>query len=470
MTGGILGHFERLCATQPRKTALFSLSEKRTLTIEDLAAESSGVVETLDRQGLPERAVVLCLAGNRTAFVSTLLACLQKKLVFVPLDDKTSAAEVKALRDRFGASALVTSDAQVEALPSRGAGTDMGDAVLLKLTSGSTGLPKAVAVTEEQLCNDGRHVIQAMGIGTEDVNLGLIPVSHSYGLGNLVLPLLLQGTSLVLRTSFVPSLLHEDVETTGATVFPGVPFMFQYFQDEALAALPSSLRLLITAGARIDEKTVRYFAEHLGQKIHSFYGTSETGGITYDDAETISEPLSLGHQVPETEVSFRDGRVFVRGSAVASGYFRPEPEDETAARFVDGGFLTGDLGSFDAAGALVLSGRISSFVNVAGRKVSPEEIERVLLEMGAVTGAKVVGVPCEKRGQKLLACVVPRTEALRAIEIRQHCARRLPPHKVPHEILLVPELPVDARGKLSLEALEAVYVPRPNQPFVISSN
>ncbi|HEX7437581.1 MAG TPA: AMP-binding protein [Caldimonas sp.] len=109
-------------------------------------------------------------------------------------------------------------------------------------------------------------------------------MSHSYAIGNLVLPLLWQGTRVALPQSFSPGQFAREVADSGATVFPGVPFMFERIKAlEPIDRLPASLRLLITAGARIDAGTVSWFRRHLDRKVHSFYGSSETGGIAYDD-------------------------------------------------------------------------------------------------------------------------------------------------------------------------------------------
>src|SRR5262249_25046422 len=149
--------------------------------------------------------------------------------------------------------------------------------------------------------NDGRHIIAAMGIAPHDVNLAYIPMSHSYGIGNLVMPLLWQGTPLALRPSFNAARFMQDARTTGATVFPGVPFMFAHLRASQ-RPMPESLRLLISAGARIDPRTVAWFHRQHGCKVHAFYGSSETGGISYDDSDALTDSATVGRPLPETEV------------------------------------------------------------------------------------------------------------------------------------------------------------------------
>ena len=335
---------------------------------------------------------------------------------------------------------------------------------MLKLTSGSTDLPKAAVATEHQLLNDGRHVVEAMGIGPADVNLACIPLSHSYALGNIVLPLMWQGTAVALRQSFNPAQFVQDAATSGATVFPGVPFMFEHIQASAdIDRLPSALRLLITAGARIDIGTVLWFRERLNRKIHSFYGSSETGGIAYDDSEDVPELLHVGRPMPETTIEIRPherasdgaGRLFVSGTAVCAGYADARGAGGVSA-FCDGGFLTGDIGRFDDQGRVVLTGRVSPLVNVAGRKVDPAEVERVLAGLRDVVDARVLGISCDKRGQQLVAFVVRSSASLTTITIRQQCAGLLSPYKIPRRFIFLDRLPVDARGKMDRHALEAL--------------
>jgi acyl-CoA synthetase (AMP-forming)/AMP-acid ligase II len=149
------------------------------------------------------------------------------------------------------------------------------------------------------------------------------------------------------------------------------------------------------------------------------------------------------------------GRIFVQGNAVASGYARAGDVD-SVSMFCDGGFLTGDQGYVDSAGRLVLTGRVSALVNVAGRKVDPAEVERLLVELPGISDARVLGVPCDQRGQQVVAFIVRADAALTPIAIRQLCAASLSTHKIPRRFVFVDRFPVDARGKLDRPALQAL--------------
>lgn len=475
-TSAIGERFQRVCLDRTSAVAVQTLSTGTATTFADLAAECTAIERALANLGVGRGATVVSVVGNRSIFFSVVVACMEAAAALVPLGEATDA-EAAALIEQAGAVAVVTdrelplhvvrerslgSGVRLLRLADRDDPPQYGRSVVLKLTSGSTHLPKAAIAAEMHLVNDGRHIIEAMGIEPTDINLTCIPLSHSYAIGNVVMPLLWQGTRVALQRSFNPAQFVRNVADSGATVFPGVPFMFERITSlEPIERLPASLRLLITAGARIDAATVTWFHRHLDRKVHSFYGSSETGGIAYDDSRDVSDPLHVGRALPETTIALRQsdggpavGRIFVEGNAVASGYAQPEGDPDSA--FSDGGFLTGDLGYLDGTGRLVLTGRVSALVNVAGRKVDPAEVERRLLELPGIADARVLGMACDTRGQQVVAFLVRTDAALTPLAIRQRCAETLSTHKIPRRFVFVDRFPVDARGKIDRRALQAL--------------
>ena len=421
--------------------------------------------------------LVISAAGNAAPSVPFLLACRAVDAAMMPADSGTTQPELLAMAERFGAAALLLPDSTFAHDPrldvdrttvldaglrlSPTLGTERrryaGTAVL-KLTSGSTGMPRAALTTEAQLMADAIRIAAAMNSGASDVQIATIPISHAYGLGNLVVTLLMQGTPIVLRDSFVPHQLQADARRFGARVFQGVPFMFQFFLSTPLAGgWPESLTALFSAGAPLPTATVRAFHDRFGLKIHSFYGASEAGGIALDDGDEIDDRGTVGRPLPGVTVTLRDeegvnGRIHVASTAVASGYSHGDNE-----AFVDGGFLTGDCGVWDEQGRLTFAGRVSSFVNVAGHKVRPDEVEEVLKAMPGVADARVVGADDPRRGEQIVACVVAEQQgSLAALAVRRFCAARLAPHKVPRAIVFVDAIPVTARGKIDRAALAGI--------------
>lgn len=455
-------------------------AEHRVVTAQRLAGDGAATAAALRAAGIGPGHVVAAHVGNRSGYFSLLLGCLDVGAALLPIDGSAPAAEAAAVADRFGAAAMVVPAEARAAVgapiagelrlerradpPSPIAGPRGEPLAMLKLTSGSTGVPKATLTTEAQLAADGRALAQVMGIRPDDWHVGVIPVSHSYALGNIVVPLLLQGTAVILRDGFAPAHVFDDAVRRRARIFSGVPFMY----ERLLALLregrtwPSSLETLISAGAPLDPAIAREVADRTGRRIQSLYGTSETGGIAFDVAPEAGE-VSMGPPVPGVTLEFRPddgaapgtGRIHVRGPAVSCGY----AGGDGGTAFVDGGFLTGDLGGLDARGRLRLTGRVSAFVNVAGRKVQPEEVERVLRSHPGVADARVFGMPDAQRGERLAACVVPRGPGLGIVALRAFCADRLAAYKIPRALVLVPALPRDERGKVNRRALEALVAP-----------
>jgi long-chain acyl-CoA synthetase len=476
--------FREVSTNHRHRTAVFGLSESVTRNFAEVWDDFQSMKRGLLELRLPPRPTIVSIVGNRTGFLPLFLASLDLEAGFLPLDADATEAELVAISERLRADAVIVPGADIHRLsdrhvplpcglmaalrrppdgPSWRANHETG-ARVLKLTSGSTSQPKVVVASENNLLADGRHIIEAMGIQPTDVGLATVPMAHSYGMGNLLMPLLLRGSSIAMRDGFVPGQLADDLRSCGITMLPGVPFMFDYLRRLGADAAPlASLRLIVTAGAPIDLETLRFFKQTYGQKLHSLYGTSETGGITFDGSDEIIEPMTVGVPLPGTSVTLVDapgappgeGRVTVQGASVATRYALSGPANVETSQLSPDGFLSGDLGKLDAAGRLILTGRISSFINIAGRKVHPLEVERVIDRLSGVAQTWVMGVPCRRRGQMLVACIRRRETNLTVSQVRAYCVAHMSPHKIPRRILFVDDVPVDGRGKTDRGLLEA---------------
>lgn len=471
---GILDRFADVRAAAPGRLLIHLPGFGASRSASDIWSDHLLLADRLQACGVRPHQLVVSGAGNDSAGVPLFLACRALDLALLAVDPGTTLREVIELGDRFQAAVLALPMAS--ASPARAvscmrvAGLTLAvrdeaeprtypDIALLKLSSGSTGAPKTAFVTDEQLIDDGSQIIDGMGIGQDDTQMAAIPLSHSYGLSVLAMPLLLQGTPIVLRESFVPHQLFVDALRFDARRFPGVPFMFQYFLDHAShGEWPPRLQRLVSAGARLPAETVRQFHDRYAVKIHTFYGTTETGGIAFDGEPDLAAEGVIGRPLPGVTISLREdadlpagtGRIHVRSPAVANGYL-----DCADGGFENGGFLTGDYGTVDASGRLTLVGRVSSFVNIAGRKVHPDEVEGVLRSIPHVRDARILAAPDAKRGQQIVACVVA-DAPMSLLDVRRFCAARLAPHKIPRLVLFLDAIPLTARGKTDHATLEAL--------------
>jgi long-chain acyl-CoA synthetase len=332
---------------------------------------------------------------------------------------------------------------------------------VIKLTSGSVGAPRGVAASEAHLWEDATRVIEAMDIRPTDVHLASIPISHSYGLGNLVLPTLALGASVVLRAPRRPEAFVEDVTRFGVSVFPATPHIFDHLMDRHPHRTASSLRLLISAGAPLRPGTIERVRAGWGLKVHSFYGTTETGGIAYDAGEAVPQDGYVGTPLPRTSLELRPeasdapgtGRILVRSGAVGAGYISPAGTD--SGGFISGGFLTGDLGTLTDDGGLRLLGRVAGFINVGGLKVDPAEVESTVRALPGVTGVLVIGTPCRSHGEDVVA-VLSAVPGVSAGDVESFCRAKLSRHKVPRRVVVVERLPLTRRGKVDRAAVDAL--------------
>ncbi|MCE0523917.1 MAG: acyl--CoA ligase [Methylacidiphilales bacterium] len=386
-------------------------------------------------------------AGERIAFrlpngpewLSLFLALQRAGLVAAPLDGGMPAEGCAETARRLGARTLYL-DGEFQSLGQASARSKK--CCCVKITSGSGALPKAVECGAEHLLADGRNIVKTMGIRKSDRNLAVIPLGHSYGLGNLVMPLILQGTGMICASDYVPRQLIEWIGRYRITVFPAVPALIR-----VLAALPpgreklDSLRTVISAGAALAPAVAQAFFERHGIRIHNFYGSSETGGICYDRTGGASlSGRSVGKPLAGVIVTVKAGRVTVESPAVATRGSRRQMDD---------------LGEWNKRGELVLLGRVGQGANIGGKKVHPLEVERVLRSLPGVTDTTVW--LWRDQGRDFLAAGVE-TAHSRA-DLEQALAARLPAWKLPKFYFIARELPRTPRGKLDLDALKRGDLP-----------
>jgi len=455
----LLDQFRRLCESDDTALALLDSATGVRTTRGMLVDLGASHARYLADYGLVRGQRLAVQLRNSADFVALFLASLELGLTFVPLDRDARPAEVRTVVDRFGVAAHVSLDVngRITIDPHGDAPTHQADEpiALIKLTSGSTGAPKGVATTERNLAADGRSICESMTIRPGDRNLGAIPMSHSYGFGNLVVPLLAQGTAIITSNDYLPLSILELCNRHHCTVLPGIPMLFDH-----LAQLPPSdgtfdtVHTFISAGAPLAPAISRRFRERHGRTIHSFYGCSECGGIAYDRAGASVERGVAGTPMSGVRVETLEdsGRIVVASEAVAAGYLNAT--DEECAKFVDGRFMTDDLGTI-TDGEVFLTGRVSDLMNIAGKKVNPREIELVILGIDGVRDVRVWGDSAGARGDIVVAAVVA-DEGLTRDAIRQRCQRHLSAFKVPRIIRFLDEMPVDERGKVKMEALKQV--------------
>jgi oxalate---CoA ligase len=428
---------------------------------------------------------VALVAANGPALVVAFLAIVASGAAAAPLNPALSVAELTAelndlrvsrlLHDGSAAAATAAAEANVPAsvmgltdglLHVDGAAGDPLDAAsnadalaLLLHTSGTTSKPKTVPIRQRNLVASTAAVAQTYGLTGDDVTMCVMPLFHVHGLVATVLGTLSTGGTVVLPR-FRPSAFWDDVATHGATWYTAVPTIHSRLLARVveLPTLPAHrLRFARSCSAPLPATLWQRYEETTGVPLVEAYGMTEAAH------QMASNPLPPGERRPGTvgratgiEVAAlnddwqpvpagTEGEVAVRGPSVVDEYL--DNRAATAAGFRDGWFRTGDVGRLSPDGYLTLVGRLKELINRAGEKISPYEVEDVLLAHPAVAEAAAYPVPDEKYGEQVGVVVVLRAEATPR-ELAAHCADRLAAFKRPARVTILPEIPKGPTGKV----------------------
>jgi len=433
--------------------AIFSPSGECLRTWADIEAEAR------DFEGRISGSSVALQTGNHPSFPALVLACLRAGRTASLFDAGLFGAARSGIEEKLGVTLRVTagdgtiSFEEFERRPNEPAGDGV---CLYKLTSGTTALAETIGFTAGQLVADCDQICATMGIRADDLNYGVIALTHSYGFSNLVTPLLCRGVRLVVAGDPLPRAIESGLRMTGATVLAAVPAMFRGLISAG--SLPESLRLCVSAGSLLDPALAKEFFEKFGRKIHAFYGASECGGICYDSSEEpVESPGFVGMPLQGVHVGIagdaEGAKILIRSPAVGVGMANG-----------DGGFQPADLLVREPLGFRIV-GRESDVINVAGKKVNPLEIERVLAQFPGVREAVICGVPDPARGEKICALVAAE-EVLEIPALRRHCAAHIASWMVPQRFLFVPEIPRNARGKISRTEIARAFF-NPETAFLV---
>lgn len=428
MSKHLLRSWEATARRDPGALALIDGPSGQAWTRGELAAAIDAWHRALPDRATLRRHRVVMAEANGARWFQVFAGLLQAGAIPVSVDPAEPLAGLRAMARSIGA-AWLWADGRLEPVPG-GRAVRRNDLCLFKLTSGSSGAPKALPFTHGQMLADGRQVCASMGIAPGDVNLAVIPLGHSYGLGNLVIPLLAQGTALVCAASPLPHALANDCARWRPTVFPAVPTLLHALVRSAVdPAKLASLRLVISAGAPLAGAVAAEFARLAGRRVHAFYGSTETGGITYDrSGDATLSGRSVGTPLDGVRLHFRDDARFVVESAAVGGRGR---------------FMPPDYAKLNESGELVLLGRTGRLVKVAGRRLDLAEVECALLQLPEVRAACAGAHP--RRADRIAALV--ETE-LSAAELRARLAEKLAPWKIPDRLVPMTQLPMTARGKI----------------------
>jgi long-chain acyl-CoA synthetase len=339
------------------------------------------------------------------------------------------------------------------------------DLAVILYTSGTTGKPKGAMITHLNiLMNVDTNVISSFDFTTEDVLLGCLPLFHTFGQTCAMNTAFRVGATLVLMPRFDGPGALDQLVTHGCTLFMGVPTMYIALLEAARTdPRRPELKCGISGGASLPLTVLEDFQETFDCLVYEGYGLTETSPVaTFNQKGWPCKPGTVGRPIwgVDVEIAKADlegaiellpagelGEVVIRGHNVMAGYLN-NPE-ATAEVMVDDWFRSGDLGVKDDEGYISIVDRKKDMVLRGGFNVYPREVEEVLLRHPDIAQVAVIGVPDDRYGEEVCACVVPREGAERdAAAIVGWSRGQLAGHMYPRRVEFVDAFPLGPSGKV----------------------
>ncbi len=464
-----------------RQAALLA-ADGRTVTRAGLAAGMRAVAARLRALGIAREDRVAVIAPNGPDMALAVLGTLSAAAC-APLNPQYPRSEFDFYIDDLAVRAIVVTPdspalarevAQARGLPLIEVDTGLcaddsaafaddaspDDIALVLHTSGTTSRPKQVPLSQANLAASMKHVAASLALGADDCALNAMPLFHIHGLvAGLLAPLAAGGRTVCAPGLQLPA-FFDWMDACGATWYTAVPTMHQAVLAAAGERRPARpLRFIRSSSAALAPATLSALEAHFGCPVVEAYGMTEAAHQMASNPlpPQPRKPGSVGRPAgpdmtildpagAELDAGVR-GEIAIRGPNVMHGY-HANPDANRSA-FSGNWFRTGDEGYFDADGYLFITGRLKEMINRGGEKITPREIDEVLLGHPDVAQALAFAVPHATLGEDVAAAVVLRPHALTdAAGLRAHLFTLLADFKVPSELLLVDEIPKGATGKM----------------------
>lgn len=359
---------------------------------------------------------------------------------------------------------------------------DPEDVINIQYTSGTTGFPKGVMLTHNNVVNNGRLIGDYMKLTEQDRVCIPVPFFHCFGCVLGTLAAVTHSSTMILLEQFEPIRVLQAVQDEKATALHGVPTMFiaELNHPEFHKFDTSTLRTGIMAGSVCPIEVMKRVMEDMGaREITICYGQTESSPVitqTKTDDPLEKRVSTVGKPHPHVEVKVVDpatgeeveagtpGELCTRGYLVMKGYYKNE-EATRAVIDSEGWLHTGDIAVMDADGYIDITGRIKDMVIRGGENIYPKEVEEFLYTHPGISDVQIVGVPDPKYGEELMAWIIPKEGAkLDAEAVREFCKGKISYHKIPRYIEFTDEYPMTASGKIQKFKLREMAAEKSHQP------
>jgi long-chain acyl-CoA synthetase len=435
-------------ADWPEKMAL--IEGERSVSYSELAEKTRAFAAQLRAFDLsPGCRVGICFP-NGISYVALTFALWRISAVVVPIPTECTEEELsniaatmqlKAILSRKQRAASVPLEADVfftKLNPAESADNHGLNLAFIRFTSGTTSSRKGVALCHETIAERVVAANEALRIGPADTVMWCLPMSHHF-LVTIVL-YLSQGATIVLARHVLSRPFLEATNRWQGTVLYAAPFHYSMLARDTSGAMLPSVRLAVSTTCSLPEEVAGSFQKRFGLPLSQALGVIELGLVCVNVDDPAGRWDSVGRPLPKYAVNIRNpdsdgfGEVVVSGPGLFDAYTNPWTAREQL--MPDGWFVTGDIGRIDSEGFVHVAGRKTAVINLAGRKVFPEEIESALNRHPAVRESRAFGVAHAHLGEVVEAEVVLR-EATEPAALRDFCRGQLSPDKVPSRFHLV---------------------------------
>jgi len=350
--------------------------------------------------------------------------------------------------------------------------TNAEDTAVIIYTSGTTGRPKGAELTHSNLLLNAILSADLATIKPEDVQLIVLPLFHIFAMTVLMNAGIYKAAAHVLQVRFDAEVTLSLMKKQGVTIFAGVPTMYWGLlhcpiEQKDITAVTQKLRICISGGAALPLNVLEEFEAKFEVPIIEGYGMSESSPVvTFNQVQFGRKPGSIGQPVWGVEVMVADendnplpagekGELLYRGHNVMKGYYKRPEENKKALR---GGWMhSGDIAVMDEDGYFYIVDRTKDMIIRGGFNVYPREVEEVMIKHEAISIVAVIGVPDEKFGEEIKACVVLKEGAsASAEEIIAWTKARIASYKYPRVVQFMDSLPMSATGKILKKELRKI--------------
>ena len=340
------------------------------------------------------------------------------------------------------------------------------DVINMQYTSGTTGFPKGVMLTHNNIVNNGRQIGDCMKFTHKDRLCIPVPFFHCFGLVLAIMASVTHGTTMLPLLFYTPMKVMHTVEYERATAVHGVPTMFIAILEHRDFDKYNykSLRTGIMAGSPCPEKVMKEVMEKMNMtEITITYGQTEASPactMTKTDDPLDKRVASVGKAMPGVEIKIVDaetgkdvpvgtpGEMCVRGYNVMRGYYKM-PDATALAIDKDGWLHTGDIAVADSEGYYKITGRIKDMIIRGGENIFPKEVEDCIYKYPGVKDVQIVAIPSEKYGEEAFAFVIKKEGVtLTDTELKKHVENNMARHKIPSGVAFIDAFPMNAAGKI----------------------